>query len=163
VSEVDAVLLILRLGPGGMLAAHGVNKVLGAGGLEGRSRWFEALGFRPAGLHARVAAMTEFGAGSLMIVGLLTPPSLRRLCGVDLSSHLIAKAQAEDGLRRPGSGLLFTHHGIGANGIVSTLMRVLVAAAALGVRPHGPRLRAAHQTGRRLAHDELQGSDVWTR
>jgi putative oxidoreductase len=73
VSAVDASLLLLRWGLGGMLVAHGVNKVLGVGGIEGTTRWFEALGFRPAWLHARVAAMTEFGAGALMIVGLLTP------------------------------------------------------------------------------------------
>jgi putative oxidoreductase len=72
-SAVDASILILRLGLGGMLAAHGVNKVLGVGGIEGTTRWFEALGFRPAWLHARVAAVTEFGAGALMIAGLITP------------------------------------------------------------------------------------------
>jgi hypothetical protein len=46
-----------------MLPDNGVNKVLGADGIEGTTRWFEGLGFRPAWLHARVAATTEFGAG----------------------------------------------------------------------------------------------------
>jgi putative oxidoreductase len=72
-SGVDAALLVLRLGLGGMLIAHGVNKVLGAGGIAGTTRWFEAMGFRPAWLHARLAATTELGAGALMIAGLVTP------------------------------------------------------------------------------------------
>jgi putative oxidoreductase len=56
-----------------MLIAHGVNKVFGDGGIAGTTRWFEALGFRPAWMHARIAAMMEIGAGSLMVIGLLTP------------------------------------------------------------------------------------------
>jgi putative oxidoreductase len=72
-SAVDGSLLVLRLGLAGMLAAHGLNKVFGAGGIAGTTRWFEALGFRPAWLHARVAAVTELGAAALMALGLLTP------------------------------------------------------------------------------------------
>jgi putative oxidoreductase len=70
---VDESLLILRLALGGMLAAHGLNKVLGPGGIEGTTRWFTGLGLRPAWLHARLAAATEIGAGLLMAAGLLTP------------------------------------------------------------------------------------------
>jgi putative oxidoreductase len=72
-SAVDLSLLVLRVGLGGMLAAHGANKVFGPGGIAGTTRWFETLGFRPAWLHARFAAMTELGSAALMIVGLLTP------------------------------------------------------------------------------------------
>jgi putative oxidoreductase len=73
VNSTDISLLILRCGLGAMLAAHGLNKVFGAGGIDGTTRWFEGLGFRPAWVHARLAAATEIGAASLMIVGLLTP------------------------------------------------------------------------------------------
>ena len=45
-----ALLLLLRFGLGRMLAAHGVNKVFGPGGLDGPTRWFAGLGFRPAWL-----------------------------------------------------------------------------------------------------------------
>jgi putative oxidoreductase len=70
---VDLSLLILRLALGAMLAAHGLNKIVGAGGIEGTQRWFEGLGFRPAWLHARLAAATEIGAATLMVLGLVTP------------------------------------------------------------------------------------------
>ncbi|MDQ2754466.1 MAG: DoxX family protein [Actinomycetota bacterium] len=56
-----------------MLVAHGTNKVAGAGGLEGTTRWFDSLGLRPAALHARLAAATEIGAGTLVTVGALNP------------------------------------------------------------------------------------------
>jgi putative oxidoreductase len=72
-STVDISLLLLRVGLGGMLAAHGMNKVFGPGGLAGTTQWFAGLGFRPAKLFARLAAATEIGAGSLVIIGLATP------------------------------------------------------------------------------------------
>jgi putative oxidoreductase len=72
-SGVAAGLLVIRLGLGGMLAVHGLNKVLGAGGLAGTARWFEGLGLRPGWLHARLAAGTEIGAGLLMACGLAFP------------------------------------------------------------------------------------------
>lgn len=70
--DTDLALLILRVALGPMLVAHGTNKVFGSGGLAGTQRWFEALGLRPAWLHARVAALTEIGAGLLLTFGLLT-------------------------------------------------------------------------------------------
>jgi putative oxidoreductase len=70
--DVDLGLLIVRLALGPMLVLHGWNKVFGGGGLEGTTRWFDGLGLRPAWLHARVAAVTEIGAGVAMTLGLLT-------------------------------------------------------------------------------------------
>src|SRR6476620_492367 len=70
---IDVTLLALRLGLGGMLVAHGTNKVFGPGGLSGTTSWFKTLGFRPPWLHARLAAAIEIGAGTLMVIGLLTP------------------------------------------------------------------------------------------
>jgi putative oxidoreductase len=72
-SGVAAGLLVIRLGLGGMLAVHGLNKVLGAGGLGGTARWFEGLGLRPGWLHARLAAGNEIGGGLLMACGLALP------------------------------------------------------------------------------------------
>jgi putative oxidoreductase len=71
-----------------MLAAHGVNKIFGEGGLDGTTRWFEAMGFRPAWLHARVAAITELGAAALMIVGLITPAACSAYAGLMLVAAL---------------------------------------------------------------------------
>ncbi|WP_236603626.1 DoxX family protein [Rhodococcus sp. WAY2] len=70
---MDVTLLALRLGLGGMLITHGINKISGPGGLAGTTSWFESLGFRPPWLHARLAAFTEIGAGTLMVLGLLIP------------------------------------------------------------------------------------------
>lgn len=78
----DVVLLILRLGMGLMLCAHAANKVFGAGGLEGTTRWFASLGLRPAWLHARLAATTEFGAGVLMASGFLLPAASAAYVGL---------------------------------------------------------------------------------
>lgn len=71
--DADLGLLVIRLALGPMLVTHGLNKVLGPGGLSGTQGWFESLGLRPAWLHARLAAFTEIGAGVLLTVGLLTP------------------------------------------------------------------------------------------
>jgi putative oxidoreductase len=64
---------MLRLTIGPMLMTHGYNKVFGAGGLEGTTRWFDGLGLRPAFVHARLAAATELGAGALITLGAASP------------------------------------------------------------------------------------------
>lgn len=70
--DLDLGMFLVRLALGPMLVLHGLNKVFGPGGLGGTTRWFESLGLRPAGMHARVAAATEIGAGVLVALGLLT-------------------------------------------------------------------------------------------
>ena len=70
--DTDLGLLLVRLALGPMLVVHGWNKVAGAGGIQGTTRWFDGLGLRPAWLHARVAAATELAAGLLVTLGLLT-------------------------------------------------------------------------------------------
>jgi putative oxidoreductase len=71
--RTDGAALLLRLTIGPMLVAHGYNKVFGPGGLEGTTRWFDSLGLQPAKVHARLAAATEIGAGSLLTVGAASP------------------------------------------------------------------------------------------
>ena len=73
-----------------MLITHGYNKVLGSGGLEGTTRWFDSLGFRPAWLHARLAAATEIGAGTLITLGAASPLPSAAVVG------LMATAAATD-------------------------------------------------------------------
>ena len=62
----DMASLMLRLTIGPMMMTHGLNKVRGPGGMEGTTRWFAGLGFKPAAVHARVAAATEIGTGALL-------------------------------------------------------------------------------------------------
>jgi len=75
-------LVIMRLTLGLMLMTHGVNKIAGSGGIAGTARWFEALGLRPGKLHAWLAAMTEIGAGALMVVGLAFPAACAAFVGL---------------------------------------------------------------------------------
>jgi putative oxidoreductase len=70
--DIDLGMLVVRLALGPMLFVHGWNKVAGAGGIQGTTRWFDGMGLRPARLHARLAAATEVGAGVLVTLGLLT-------------------------------------------------------------------------------------------
>lgn len=76
--DIDAAsvgMLILRLGIGIALAAHGYNKFFGGGKIPGTARWFESIGMRKGTgrICAVMAASTELGAGTLMALGLLTP------------------------------------------------------------------------------------------
>lgn len=69
----DGAALLLRLTVGPMLITHGYNKVFGKGGLQGTTGWFDSLGLKPPWLHARLAAATEMGAGTLMTLGAASP------------------------------------------------------------------------------------------
>ncbi len=71
--DQDLGLLLVRLALGPMLVMHGLNKIFGPGGLDGTAGWFEALGLRWPRLQARLAAGSEVTAGTLLILGLLTP------------------------------------------------------------------------------------------
>jgi putative oxidoreductase len=69
-------LLILRLGIGLILAAHGAQKLFGWWGGPGMTKWAESvqrLRIRPATPWAWIAALSEFGGGLLLALGLLSP------------------------------------------------------------------------------------------
>src|SRR5260370_8149759 len=69
-------LLILRLGIGLILAAHGAQKLFGVWGGPGMAKWAQSvqrLRIRPATPWAWVAALSEFGGGLLLGLGLLSP------------------------------------------------------------------------------------------
>ncbi|MBM4569090.1 DoxX family membrane protein [Rhodococcus hoagii] len=71
-TSIDISLLLVRLVMGGVLVAHGINKATGPRGFGGTAEWFKALGLEPAGVHARIAALSETGAGLMLALGLLT-------------------------------------------------------------------------------------------
>jgi putative oxidoreductase len=81
-SGSDAAALILRFAVGPMMVVHGLNKVRGPGGLEGTTSYFDSLGLQPAHVHARVAAATEIGTGTLLTVGAMTPLASAGVIGV---------------------------------------------------------------------------------
>ena len=73
---MDAGLLLARVVLGGLMAAHGTQKLLGwfgGHGIAGTAGFFEALGFRPGRLFATVAAVTEIVSGVLLALGLFGP------------------------------------------------------------------------------------------
>lgn len=73
---MDTGLLLGRLVIGGLMAAHGSQKLFGwfgGHGLNGTAGFFEAIGFRPGRLFATAAAVTEFGSGLLLAIGLFEP------------------------------------------------------------------------------------------
>ncbi|MFE1858388.1 DoxX family protein [Streptomyces anandii] len=72
----DLGLLLLRLGTGGVLAAHGAQKLLGwfgGGGIEGTGKFMESVGYRPGKASATTAGLAEAGGGLLLAMGLATP------------------------------------------------------------------------------------------
>jgi putative oxidoreductase len=69
-------LLVGRVVLGGLMAAHGSQKLFGwfgGHGLRGTAGFFEGLGFRPGYLFATMAAGTEVLSGVLLLLGLFTP------------------------------------------------------------------------------------------
>ncbi|WP_330461743.1 DoxX family membrane protein [Streptomyces sp. NBC_00820] len=72
----DLGLLLLRLGVGGTLAAHGSQKLFGwfgGGGIEGTAQFMDSVGFEPGKLSAMAAGIGEGGGGTLLALGLATP------------------------------------------------------------------------------------------
>ena len=72
----DVGLLFLRLGIGGVLMAHGAQKLFGlfgGGGIEGTAAAMESMGFEPGRESAIAAGLSEAGGGALIALGLATP------------------------------------------------------------------------------------------
>ncbi|WP_037669231.1 DoxX family protein [Streptomyces griseus] len=72
----DLGLLLLRLATGGVLAAHGAQKLLGwfgGHGIEGTGHFMESVGYKPGKASATAAGLAEAGGGTLLALGLATP------------------------------------------------------------------------------------------
>ncbi len=75
-NRTDLGLLALRVAVGGVLVAHGSQKLFGwfgGGGLEGTAQGMEHMGFQPARQSALAAALGEAGGGAMLVAGLATP------------------------------------------------------------------------------------------
>jgi putative oxidoreductase len=69
-------ILFLRLVLGGIMAAHGAQKLFGwfgGSGPIGTAAGYRQLGFRAPLVMALAAGLAEFGSGLLLVAGLLTP------------------------------------------------------------------------------------------
>ena len=72
----DAGLLILRVVVGLLFVGHGAQKLFGwwsGPGLKGFTGWMAAMGLKPAALWGLMGALSEFGGGILLALGLLSP------------------------------------------------------------------------------------------
>ncbi|MEV7778983.1 DoxX family protein [Kitasatospora sp. NPDC088351] len=72
----DLGLLALRGAVGGVLIAHGTQKLFGwfgGAGLEGTAKAMEHMGFHPGRQNALAAGLGEAGGGALLVAGLATP------------------------------------------------------------------------------------------
>ena len=72
----DVGVLLVRLGVGATLVAHGGQKMFGwfdGPGLDATAAGFDAMGFRPGRANAVAAAVSEIGSGALLAAGLATP------------------------------------------------------------------------------------------
>jgi len=72
----DAGMLVLRLTVGGVIAAHGSQKLFGwfgGGGIDGTAQAMEGMGFTPGRTSALAAGLGETGGGTLLALGLGTP------------------------------------------------------------------------------------------
>lgn len=117
-SGADLPALMLRLTVGPMMVLHGLNKVRGPGGLDGTARYFESLGLQPASVHARVAAATEIGTGTLLTVGAMTPWAAAGVIGV------MTSAAATD---HKGKGFFIFKGGWEYVGLVGAVAAVIAA------------------------------------
>lgn len=72
----DLGLFALRAAVGGVLMAHGSQKLFGwfgGGGIEGTTQAMEHMGFEPGRQSAIASGLGEAGGGALLVVGLATP------------------------------------------------------------------------------------------
>jgi putative oxidoreductase len=89
-SAAEAALLLVRLVAGIIMIAHGLNHWRGGGRIEGTARWFSGLGLRHGTLQAWMSVVTEIGAGTLLVAGLLTPLACAAVISVMLIAGLLA-------------------------------------------------------------------------
>jgi putative oxidoreductase len=88
-------LFIIRLFVGGLLFAHGTQKLFGwygGYGLDGTSGFFHSLGFRPGRRYAAIAGLSEAGGGALLILGLLTPLGAAMIIGTMIAAAVTVHA-----------------------------------------------------------------------
>ncbi|HEV3280838.1 MAG TPA: DoxX family protein [Acidimicrobiales bacterium] len=103
-NATDLALLVLRVTVGAIFLAHGINHIFGGGKIAGTGRWFESLGMRPGWMHAWTASLTEIGAGTLLVGGLLTPVAAAGVVGVMLVAWITNHHGNGFFIFRPGEG-----------------------------------------------------------
>ena len=96
--------LLLRVAIGITMLAHGYNHAFGGGKLPGTARWFESIGIRPGRVHALFATLTELGAGTMLLLGVLTPLAAAGVVGTMLVALISNHLKNGFFIFRPGEG-----------------------------------------------------------
>ncbi|MEK7409895.1 MAG: DoxX family protein [Actinomycetota bacterium] len=94
----------MRLAFGLSIFAHGYNKVFGKGGLNRTAKWFARMGMRAPKLQARLAALTEIGAGIALTIGFATPIATAALIALMVVAIVVAHRNNGYFIFRPGQG-----------------------------------------------------------
>lgn len=94
-SGLDLGLLVLRVGVGLTMAAHGAQKLFGSfggGGLDGTGEFFTFLGYPAGDTMALIAGLAEFLGGLGLVLGLLTPLASAAVVGTLINALFSAHA-----------------------------------------------------------------------
>ena len=88
----DIGLLLLRLGVGGVVFAHGAQKVFGlwgGTGIAGFATNLEGLGYQQATTLSWLTGVTELVAGAFLVLGLLTPLAAAAVLAIMINAVLL--------------------------------------------------------------------------
>ncbi|GAA0646229.1 DoxX family membrane protein [Streptomyces thermocarboxydovorans] len=165
----DVGLLLLRLAAGGVLMAHGTQKLFGwfgGHGIEGTGQFMETVGYSPGKASATAAGLAETGGGALLALGLATPAAGAAAAGamagaaaVHTPNGFFAQEGGYEyaatlgltaaGLAITGAGRLSLDHALGhvldRNWMLPAAFGVTAAATALVIGARTKRLRKAKE------------------
>lgn len=99
--QVDWALLILRLGTGLVILAHGINH---ARGRQRTTAWFDSIGFRNPELQWLTSALGEPAFGGLLLIGLLAGPAAAGMIAVAAVAFWSVDRKNGFFIFRPGEG-----------------------------------------------------------
>ncbi|GGM17336.1 RpiR family transcriptional regulator [Streptomyces fumigatiscleroticus] len=163
----DLGLLLLRLGTGGVLAAHGAQKLFGwfgGHGIEGTGQAMESMGYAPGRASAAAAGLAEAGGGALLALGLATPAAGAAAAGAMAGATAVHAPQGffaqsggyeyavslgltSVGLAVTGPGRLSVDHALGhtvnRNWMVPAALAAVAAGTALVIGARNKRLRTS--------------------
>jgi putative oxidoreductase len=100
-NSIDWAMLVLRVGTGLVILAHGVNH---ARGRDRTTAWFESVGFRNADLQWLASTSSELVVGSLLVIGLLSAFAAAGLVAVMAVAFWAVHRRNGFFIFRPGEG-----------------------------------------------------------